>query len=128
MKLGLFTPVLNHLDVDAMIAKVRSLDRISAVELGTGGWPGAAHLDLDSLEEPCKARDYKKRLTDAGLSISALSCHANPLPPEGATAAAADALFQRTVLLAERLEVPVVVTFSGCPGDADAAKHPNWIT
>ena len=24
--------------------------------------------------------------------------------------------------------VDVVVTFSGCPGDADDAKHPNWVT
>ena len=30
--------------------------------------------------------------------------------------------------LAERLEVPVVVTFSGCPGDSDTATHPNWVT
>jgi sugar phosphate isomerase/epimerase len=26
------------------------------------------------------------------------------------------------------MDVPVVVTFSGCPGDADDAKHPNWVT
>ena len=24
--------------------------------------------------------------------------------------------------------MPVVVTFSGCPGDSDDAKHPNWVT
>ena len=34
----------------------------------------------------------------------------------------------KTVRLAEQLEVPVVVTFSGCPGDSDDAKHPNWVT
>jgi sugar phosphate isomerase/epimerase len=32
------------------------------------------------------------------------------------------------VALAERLEVPVVVTFSGCPGDSADAVHPNWVT
>ena len=26
------------------------------------------------------------------------------------------------------MQVPTVVTFSGCPGDSDDAKHPNWIT
>jgi sugar phosphate isomerase/epimerase len=37
-------------------------------------------------------------------------------------------VFRRTVRLAERLEVPVVVTFSGCPGDSADARHPNWVT
>jgi sugar phosphate isomerase/epimerase len=26
------------------------------------------------------------------------------------------------------LEVPVIVGFSGCPGDSPTAKHPNWVT
>jgi sugar phosphate isomerase/epimerase len=37
-------------------------------------------------------------------------------------------VFRQTVRLAEQLHVPVVVTFSGCPGDADGARHPNWVT
>ena len=37
-------------------------------------------------------------------------------------------MFRKTVRLAEQLEVPVVVTFSGCPGDSEDAKHPNWVT
>jgi sugar phosphate isomerase/epimerase len=32
------------------------------------------------------------------------------------------------VLLAEKLNVKTVVTFSGCPGDSDQAKYPNWVT
>src|ERR1700729_2618843 len=129
MKLGLFTPVFGTLDVKAMLAKVRALRHVQAIEIGTGGWPGKDHLDIDALldKKPC-ADDYRKMIADAGLSISALSCHANPLHPEPATARAADELFRKTVRLAEQLDVPVVVTFSGCPGDADGASHPNWIT
>jgi sugar phosphate isomerase/epimerase len=67
-------------------------------------------------------------MTDAGLTISALSCHGNPLHPDPAVARDADALFRQTVRLAEKMQVPTVVTFSGCPGDSDAARHPNWIT
>jgi len=26
------------------------------------------------------------------------------------------------------MDVPVVVTFAGCPGDSDQATHPNWVT
>lgn len=65
---------------------------------------------------------------DAGLTISALSCHGNPLHPDAAVAAHADDVFRRTVRLAEQLRVPVVVTFSGCPGDRDGARYPNWVT
>jgi len=37
-------------------------------------------------------------------------------------------VFRKSVRLAEQMDVKVVVTFSGCPGDSDEAKHPNWIT
>ena len=67
-------------------------------------------------------------IADAGLTISALSCHGNPLHPDRATAQTYDDVFRKTVRLAEQLDVPVVVTFSGCPGDSDDAKHPNWVT
>ena len=129
MKLGLFTPVFGGLDVKEMLARVRALGHVQALELGTGGWPGSDHLDLHALlEEPRRVRDYRQMIADAGLMISALSCHANPLHPDRAIAQAADELFRKTVCLAQQLDVPVVVTFSGCPGDSDAAKHPNWIT
>jgi sugar phosphate isomerase/epimerase len=129
MKLGLFTPVFGKLPFAQMLAKVRTFKKIDAIELGTGGWPGRDHIDPDALlgSADC-ARDYRKKITDAGLTISALSCHGNPLHPDNAIARDYDELFRKTVRLAERLEVPVVVTFSGCPGDSEDAKHPNWVT
>ena len=129
MKIGVFTPVFGTLKLPEMLAKVRALKHIEAIELGTGGWPGSDHLELDALlDNKTRAAEYRKVIADAGLTISALSCHANPLHPVAATAKAADALYRKTVRLAEQLEVPVVVTFSGCPGDSDASTHPNWIT
>jgi sugar phosphate isomerase/epimerase len=128
VKLGLFTPVFGHLNTREMIARVRALRHVRALELGTGGWPGSAHLNLDEITSAARAREFLTMLEDADLSISALSCHANPLHPNRAVAQDADALFQRTVVAAERLGVSVVVTFSGCPGDHDGARHPNWIT
>jgi sugar phosphate isomerase/epimerase len=129
MKLGLFTPVFGKLNQDDMLAKVRALGKIQAIELGTGGWPGHDHLDVDALVNDERGTDrLKGKLADAGLTISALSCHGNPLHPDKKTAQAYDDAFRKTVCLAKRLDVPVVVTFSGCPGDSDDAKHPNWIT
>ena len=129
MKLGVFTPVFGNLSFDEMIAKVRALEKVQAIELGTGGWPGHDHLDLDALvEDKARASEYRSRIEDAGLIISALSCHGNPIHPDRAVAKEHDDVFRKTVRLAEQLDVDVVVTFSGCPGDSDEAKHPNWVT
>jgi sugar phosphate isomerase/epimerase len=130
MKLGLFTPVFGQLATADMIARVKALRHVEAVELGTGGWPGRSHLDdlTEMIEGHCRATTYKQMLADAGLAISALSCHANPLHPDATVAKDADDLFRQTVRLASKMQVPTVVTFSGCPGDSDEAKHPNWVT
>jgi len=129
MKLGLFTPVFAKLSLEDMLAKVRSLGKVTAIELGTGAWPGSDHVDVDAyLNDKNRAADFLKKIGDAGLTISALSCHGNPLHPVRATAQAYDDAFRKSVRLAEHLDVPVVVTFSGCPGDSDDAKYPNWVT
>ena len=130
MKLGVFTPVFGQLSTAEMIARVQALQHVQAVELGTGGWPGRAHLDdlTEMIEGHCRATTYRQMLADAGLTISALSCHGNPLHPNRAIAQADDALFRQTVRLAAKMQVPTVVTFAGCPGDSEGAQHPNWIT
>ncbi len=129
MKLGVFTPVFGAFDVKAMLEKIRSLQKVQAIEIGTGGWPGHDHVDIDSLlGDKARASDYRKMIEDAGLTISALSCHGNPLHPDRATGQMYDDVFRKTVRLAEQMTVPVVVTFSGCPGDSDEATHPNWVT
>ena len=129
MQLGVFTPVFAALPFPEMLDAIRALRHVTALELGTGGWPGSAHLDLDALVDcPTRAREYRQRVADAGLTISALSCHGNPLHPDAVRASTADEVFRKTVRVAEQLAVPVVVTFSGCPGDGPDARHPNWVT
>jgi sugar phosphate isomerase/epimerase len=129
MKLGLFTPVFGKLDARAMLDKVRALGHVSAIEFGTGGWPGHDHVEPDVLlADAAGAKAFTDMVADAGLQISALSCHNNPLHPEPTEAKAADETLRKSVRLAEKLGVPVVVTFSGCPGDFDGAQHPNWVT
>jgi sugar phosphate isomerase/epimerase len=115
MKLGVFTPVFASLSTGEMLKKVKAIGRIEAVEIGTGGWPGCDHPDLDLIKA-------------SGLTISALSCHGNPLHPVQKIARDYDEVFRKTVKLAQQHGVPVVVTFSGCPGDSESATHPNWVT
>jgi sugar phosphate isomerase/epimerase len=72
--------------------------------------------------------DFRKILSDRGIAISALSCHGNALHPDAARAAQHQEVSRKTVLLAEKLGVPVVVDFSGCPGDSPQSTAPNWVT
>jgi sugar phosphate isomerase/epimerase len=129
MKLGVFSPVFGGIDLEAMLGRVRALGSIQAIELATGGWPGRDHLDPEALlADERRANAFAATIANAGLTISALSCHNNPLHPDPTVAKEADDTLRRTIRLAQTLVVPVVVTFSGCPGDFDGARHPNWIT
>src|SRR5438128_10301424 len=105
MKLGVFTPVFGGLSVQEMLAKVRALEKVQAIEIGTGGWPGNDHIDVDALlDHKDRVCEYRRMLTDAGLTISALSCPGNPLHPLRATAHAYDDVFRQTVGPAEQTE------------------------
>jgi sugar phosphate isomerase/epimerase len=125
MKIGLFTALFAKLSLDEVIAKIKPLG-IEAVELGTGNYPGGAHLKLEWLDQPSKLKEFKQKLDDQGMSISALSCHGNSLHPDKAIATAHAENARKTILLAEKLGVTRVIDFSGCPGDSDNSKYPNW--
>ena len=62
------------------------------------------------------------------LEISGLSCHGNPIHPDPEKAKAFDDDLTDAILLCEKLGVPVLNTFSGCPGADDDSKMPNWVT
>ncbi|MDQ2833977.1 MAG: sugar phosphate isomerase/epimerase [Acidobacteriota bacterium] len=127
MRLGVFTPLLSSLPLESVLAKLKTLE-ISTVELATGNYPGNAHCKLSMLDNPAELKDFKRKLDDHGVTISALSCHGNPLHPEPAQARQAQEINEKTILLAEQLGVSTVVDFSGCPGDSAHAKAPNWVT
>ena len=127
MRVGVFTPLLAQLSLEDVLKKLRTLD-IDTVELGTSNYPGDPHCKLSMLDNANELNDFKKKLQDHGFSISALSCHGNPLHPNQDIAKAHQEGSRKTILLAEKLGVPVVIDFSGCPGDSDNAKYPNWVT
>ena len=78
------------------------------------------------LADAGKLKAFKHAVESRGLTISALSAHGNPLHPQKHIAKEFHDAIIQTIDLAERLEVPVVNTFSGCPGDHEDAKYPNW--
>ncbi len=85
MQLGLFTPVFQDLTLDQMLTELRAYPAITALELGTGGWPGASHIAVDTLlDNPAAARDYRSRLaTPASPSARspATATPSTPTPP-----------------------------------------------
>ena len=127
MRVGVFTPLLSQLPLEDVLKKL-SAKGIHTVELGTGNYPGNAHCKLSMLDDGSELDAFRKKLADYGFSISALSCHGNALHPDAERARHDAEVSRKTVELAERLGVPVVVDFSGCPGDSPAAKQPNWVT
>jgi len=128
MKLGLMTTILHTLPFEEMLDFVAA-EGMSAVEIGTGNYPGTAHCPVDQLlEDEGARRAYLKAVSDRGLMISALSCHGNPLHPQRTVAEKHHEVFRKTVLLAEQLGIERICLFSGCPGDSDQARYPNWVT
>ena len=128
MKLGVFTTLLSNLSLEESLKYFKSLG-IEAVEIGCGGYPGNAHANPEILLNDDKALDtFKGLIKDYDVEISALSCHGNPVHPDKATAKYFDDAIRNTILLAEKIGIHQINTFSGCPGDCETAKYPNWVT
>lgn len=128
MKLGVFAVLFGEKSFEEMLDYVAE-SGLDTVEIGTGGCPGNAHCNPDELlASDEKLQAFKKSIEQRGLSISALSCHDNPIHPNKAAAQAAHEIFQKTVLLAEKLGVETVITFSGCPGESEQSQHSVWVT
>ena len=126
MKLGVFTVLFSQKPFEEMLDYVAEKG-LEAVELGTGGYPGNAHCNPEELlNDEGKLKALKKAVESRGLIISALSCHGNPLHPQKEIAKPFHDVLIQSIDLAQKLEVPVVNTFSGCPGDHEGAKYPNW--
>lgn len=128
MKLGILTVPFASMTLEETLDYLQPLG-IEAVELGSGGFTNPAHCDpAELIREPDKARALKALVADHGMTISALSCHGNPVHPDKAVASRDHQIYLDTLRAAELLGVDTVVTFSGCPGGDKAANVPNWIT
>ncbi len=128
MKLGVFTTLLSNLSLEEALKYFTSLG-IEMVEIGCGGYPGNAHANPEILlHDEAKFNEFTALLKKYNVGVSALSCHSNPVHPNKEEAAAADKTIRNTILLAEKMGLDQINTFSGCPGDHEGAKYPNWVT
>jgi len=128
LPIGVFDAAFPNLSTDEMLDKYSAWG-VEAAEIGTGGYPNSVHCPVQELlDDPAKLQAWKKKFTDRKIQVATLSCHGNPVHPDPKIAERDQETFRRTVLLAERLEVSVIVGFSGCPGGTPTDTKPNWIT
>ncbi len=130
MDVGVFTAILagNGVPLGDSLDYLKG-QGIEWVEIGTGNYPGNAHCPLDELLKSKKALDdwcdeFKRRK----IRISGLSCHGNPIHPDKDFAKSCHEVQRKTIQLAEKIGVKVVILFSGCPGGSPKDTTPNWVT
>ena len=128
MKLGVFSPALADKSLDDALSYLES-QGVQMIELGTGGFPGTAHCDASVLvRDEKKFEEFKATMARHSIEISAFSCHGNPIHPDKVVAKKFDDCIHDTILLAEKMGIHQINTFSGCPGDCEDSKYPNWVT
>jgi sugar phosphate isomerase/epimerase len=112
--IGLFTDGLRQLPRPAAFAWAAE-HGIGQVELGTGGFSSAPHLDLDELGNDRGVESLLRDARNAGVELAALNCSGNQLFPDVIDGGSADdRTLRRTLVAADALGVERVVCMSGC--------------
>ena len=128
MELGVLTNLYASKTLDETLAILHDKG-VTMAEIGCGGYPGKAHCDPKVLlNDDAALEAFKNTFKKYNMTISCLSCHGNAVHPNKEIAKSFHDDFVDAVLLAEKLGIDTIVTFSGCPGDHEGAKYPNWVT
>lgn len=128
MVLGLYTTLYSGVPFHDVMKICSDLD-LRAIELTTVDYPNKAHIDIRTLlSDDGAVSRLKETLNRNNLFISALGCSGNHVHPMDDIRIPFQSLFRNTILLAEKLGIQRIITFSGCPGDSVHSKYPNWVT
>ncbi|MBX3596729.1 MAG: sugar phosphate isomerase/epimerase [Rhizobiaceae bacterium] len=125
MKIGMVSDSLGNLAFEPMLDAAAQLG-IHGVEMNTGNWSAAPHLDLKKLLSSNDERArFLKAFADRGLEIVALNANGNQLHPTDGERQSQ--IVDDTVKLAGLLGVETVSMMSGLPGGSPNDQTPNWI-
>jgi sugar phosphate isomerase/epimerase len=128
MKLSVLANLYGAKPLDEALSILSGLG-VHTIEIGGGGYPGKDHCNpAELLADEAKYNEFVATLKKYDTEICAIACHGNAVHPNKEIAAQFDADFRNAVLLAEKLGVDTIVTFSGCPGSDPDAKLPSWVT
>ncbi|PTJ84123.1 hypothetical protein BU055_05470 [Staphylococcus succinus] len=127
MNLSYVTDSLAHLSLEEVLQKITQQD-IYHIELATGGWSPAPHLNIENLlNDKRELSALKDLLSKYHVQVVALNCSGNPLDP-GTLGDEHRKITEQTFELAERLGVKKIVMMSGLPPASPNDEMPNWIT
>jgi sugar phosphate isomerase/epimerase len=125
MKIGLVTDSLSHLPLSETLQIAQAME-IQGVEINTGNWSSAPHVNLAGLlARPEERRAFLDAFEERGLSLIALNANGNPLHPTDGERQSA--VVHDTIRLAGELGLDKVCLMSGLPGGAPGDRTPNWI-
>lgn len=124
MRIGVVSDSLAKLSFDHMLDKSLELG-MAGVEVNTGGWSTAPHVDLARMMASSQERrEFAAAFQSRGLEIIALNANGNPLHPTDPSQAEC---LHDTIRLAGELGVKTVCTMSGLPGGGPGERLPNWV-
>lgn len=127
MKLGLFTDGLPDMPFEQVLDEAVKMG-IQVLELGTGGYSCAPHLDMDKLLHSEQARrEFMNSIESRGLELYALNCSANAIGPGKRWENHAPDVMN-TFRLAGLLGVKHIVSQSGLPAGSPGDETLNWVT
>lgn len=127
MDLSIVTDSMGNLSLEQMLDKVAA-NGIKFVEMTTGGWSPAPHINLDELLESSEKRAaFQEALKKRNIELCALNCSGNPLDP-GELGKNHRSVTEKTMELAKLLGVKKVIMMSGLPPACKEDKTPNWIS
>ena len=129
MELSVMSPVLNGMgELEPALKYLHSLG-VDSLELGAGGYPGRVLMDpKDYLDNPARVEELKALLAKYEMKICAIACHGNPIHPNKEIAQRFHDQFVDAMKVAVMLGVDTMIAFSGCPGDCETSRNPNWVT
>ncbi|MCD8919912.1 sugar phosphate isomerase/epimerase family protein [Staphylococcus gallinarum] len=127
MKLSYVTDSLAHLSLEEVLTYITKQD-VYHIELATGGWSPAPHVNLQQLlNDEQSFTEFKQLLERYQVDVVALNCSGNPLAP-GELGKEHRKVTTDTFKLAEKLGVKKIVMMSGLPAASPKDTMPNWIT
>lgn len=125
MKIGMVSDSLANLDFATMLDTAAALG-LAGIEVNTGNFSAAPHLDLAELLASAAARArFLEAFRRSGLALIALNASGNQLHPVSGERHAQ--VLHDTLRLAGLLGVETVVLMSGLPGGGPKDSVPNWV-
>lgn len=128
MKLGLFTNCLSDKSWEKTCS-ITQKSGFSGIEPGAGGFPATDHCIPEKLLKDRDLLDkFIKTSKKNNLEIYGYDVQGNPLHPDRSYSEKHAADLVNAIELAGKTGAKVINCFAGCPGAAEDAKYPNWVS